>query len=112
MSKRKRKKAITARQKSARRKNMAIARTYRHKGHSRGETNATKSVAFSNKQGYSAVKGKGKKALYAMRAESAMKRVMQIQKNRPMSSLSAKSQKKVNALIKVMTESTVKMRYS
>lgn len=99
-------KRITAKQKVARRKNIAIARKYRNKR--RGATKSTKSIGWSG--GNKPASGKGLKgvARYKRIAERSLYRIMQIQRNRDMSKLTKADQKKVRILSKTMTRFTRK----
>lgn len=129
------KQRITAKQKAARRKNIAIARKYRGKrsgkvlspaAYKRNQTMQKKraKLKYPNKRrrstksikkigwsgGNKPASGKGLKgvARYKRIAERSLYRIMQIQKNRPMSKLTKADQKKVRVLSKTMTRFTMK----
>ena len=95
---------ITAKQRVARRKNIAIARKYKNKR--RSSTKSTKSIAWSGGSKPASGKGLKGRARHKRIAETTLHRIMQIQKNRSMSKLTKADQKKVRILSKKSTKYT------
>lgn len=110
----KKKVRVTAAQRSARRKNMAVARQSRWKSRGKGKHarggKITERIDWKNTK-YSQVKGKGKQALLEARSSSLLKRVVEIQQNRDMSALSKSSRKKVKILLGKMHKSTMAQKW-